>query len=119
MVDIQLTETTHSKVLQINLSGKNKGKNPVLNGQCYRCGEKHEALTCRFKEVQCLKCGKRGHLAKTCRSTTAGKTNKGYNKQPWKKKEEKKEQPIHLKMFTLRPCTPLSLKRNRGLMKSP
>jgi len=102
VVDIQSTETTPSKVHQINSAGKNKGKNPASNSECYRCGEKHEASTCRFKEVECFKCGKRGHLAKACRSTTSGKTNKGKKKkeekkeQPWKKKEEKKEQSTHL-----------------------
>ena len=68
-------------------------------------GEKHEASTCRFKEVQCFKSGKRGHLAKVRRSASSGKTSKGTahsgkrgNKQPWgaKPKEEKKEQPTHL-----------------------
>ena len=39
VVDIQSTETTPSKVHQINSAGKNKGKNPASNGECYRCGE--------------------------------------------------------------------------------
>ena len=36
--------------------------------QCYRCGGKHLAADCRFKEVNCNNCGKKGHLARVCRS---------------------------------------------------
>ena len=35
---------------------------------CYRCGGKHASAECRFKEVDCHKCGKKGHIAKVCRS---------------------------------------------------
>ena len=51
-----------SKVNEVNSAARNKGKNPASSTECYRCGEKHEAFTCRFKDAQCFKCGKRGHL---------------------------------------------------------
>ena len=35
---------------------------------CYRCGGKHVATDCQFKEAECYCCGKKGHLAKVCRS---------------------------------------------------
>ena len=38
--------------------------------ECYRCGENHYASSCRFKGAICSQCGKRGHLAKVCRSVT-------------------------------------------------
>ena len=41
---------------------------PTEETTCYRCGGKHEQMTCRFKEVLCRSCGKKGHIAKVCRS---------------------------------------------------
>ena len=35
---------------------------------CYRCGGKHAAATCRFKDTECHYCHKQGHLAKVCRA---------------------------------------------------
>ena len=106
VVDIQSTDTTPSKVNQVNSAARNKGKNPASSTECYRCGEKHEAFTCRFKDAQCFKGGKRGHLAKSCCSKSAGRINKGTdpvkreNKQPGqrgnKNKDEKKAQSMHL-----------------------
>ena len=31
---------------------------------CYRCGAKHKATECRFKEAECNFCKKKGHIAK-------------------------------------------------------
>lgn len=37
---------------------------------CYRCGgSNHWASTCRFIDVECRACRKRGHIARMCRST--------------------------------------------------
>uniref|UniRef100_A0A1X7VUA5 CCHC-type domain-containing protein n=1 Tax=Amphimedon queenslandica TaxID=400682 RepID=A0A1X7VUA5_AMPQE len=37
--------------------------------ECYRCGGRHYATHCRFKDVDCRSCGKEAHLAKVCRSS--------------------------------------------------
>ena len=45
---------------------------------CHRCGGEHFPSNCRFKEVTCNKCHKKGHLARVCRtvpqSHTTGRT---------------------------------------------
>ena len=50
------------------------------NATCHRCHGKHLATVCRFKEVQCHACGKKGHISKACRSrrnpTEASRKNK-------------------------------------------
>ena len=80
VVDIQ-SETTPSSVNQVDAQDKNgtkdkKDRRP--DSECYRCGEKHEASACRFKDAQCFKCGRRGHLAKVCRGEkNSKKTSKG------------------------------------------
>ena len=44
-------------------------KPPPLDGKpCFRCGAQHDPAQCRFREVQCPACGKRGHIKKVCRS---------------------------------------------------
>ena len=35
---------------------------------CCRCGAKHRAAECHFKDIACHICGKQGHLAIVCRS---------------------------------------------------
>lgn len=35
---------------------------------CYRCGGKHALAKCRFRNVDCCHCGKKGHTARVCRS---------------------------------------------------
>ena len=34
---------------------------------CYRCGGKHEASKCKYKDYECHYCRKKGHLASVCR----------------------------------------------------
>ena len=42
-------------------------KRPPLK-PCYRCGSAHSPSTCRFINIKCHNCGKRGHIGKVCRS---------------------------------------------------
>ena len=46
----------------------NKLKTHGTQNPCYRCGEKHKAADCRFKTAECRKCGKKGHIARVCKS---------------------------------------------------
>ncbi len=38
------------------------------SGDCYRCGGRHQSSECRFRDVDCRACGKKGHIARVCRS---------------------------------------------------
>ena len=47
----------------------NQRKNvPPQLDTCYRCGGKHNAASCKYKGSECHFCGKKGHLAKVCKS---------------------------------------------------
>ena len=41
--------------------------------ECHRCGGKHLAPHCNFKDYECHFCKKKGHLAKVCRKKAAAK----------------------------------------------
>ena len=38
---------------------------------CYRCGGPHFDRDCRFKDAECRKCKKKGHITRVCRSKPA------------------------------------------------
>ena len=44
--------------------------------ECYRCGAKHNPDQCHLKSEKCYACGKRGHIARVCRSKKKVKTTK-------------------------------------------
>ena len=44
---------------------------PPADGDCYRCGGKHQASKCKFKDYECHFCKKKGHLASVCRKKQA------------------------------------------------
>ena len=48
-------------------------------GECYRCGNDHEAQSCPYRKSVCHKCNKVGHLARKCHS--------GQKKQPHQRKQ--------------------------------
>ena len=35
---------------------------------CYHCGDKHCPADCKFRAAECRKCGKKGHIARVCKS---------------------------------------------------
>ena len=43
-------------------------KDMRLGKPCYRCGWKHSATTCHFKDVVCNFCYKKGHIQRVCQS---------------------------------------------------
>ena len=50
-------------------------KPPADRKPCFRCGGQHDHTQCRFRDVECHACGKRGHLKRVCRSRpTDGRT---------------------------------------------
>ena len=58
VVDIQ-SETTPSSVNQVDADQEKNGTKDTKDRRPdseYRCGEKHEASACRFKDAQCVKC---------------------------------------------------------------
>ena len=65
------------KTLPVNRMGNGKAKKPAKTSaggisDCYRCGGKHPATHCRYKEYDCHYCKKKGHLASVCRKKKAG-----------------------------------------------
>ena len=51
-------------------SGTHKKTTRQARKSCYCCGGKHSPNDCRYKDQQCNKCNKRGHIAKVCRTRT-------------------------------------------------
>ncbi len=46
---------------------------------CYRCDGDHRASDCRFQDVECHHCKKKGHIAHVCRSKPKPAPQKGRN----------------------------------------
>ena len=67
-----------AKTLQsppIRVNAVNTSRNPQNSRNyrkpdrpCYRCGGQHLEKDCRFKDAECRKCKKKGHIARACRS---------------------------------------------------
>ena len=50
---------------------RNTQSKPSGDSACYRCGGKHQASKCKFKEYECHFCRKKGHLASVCHKKQA------------------------------------------------
>ena len=84
--DLQDTPSTTVNRLGRGTSGKQTTRNqfnrpptqpqraPVIPG-CYRCGAKHKATDCKFRDAECHFCKKKGHIAKVCRSKAKAQQN--------------------------------------------
>ncbi|CAG9136383.1 unnamed protein product [Plutella xylostella] len=52
--------------------GRGGGAGPRAQQKCYRCAGLHPAARCSFVNVECFVCGKKGHIAKVCKSRRGG-----------------------------------------------
>lgn len=43
-------------------------KSGYKSSECWRCGGRHDAATCGFREATCFKCRGMGHLARRCKN---------------------------------------------------
>ena len=60
-----------------------------------RAGGRHPADKCRFKESDCHHCGKKGHLAKVCRSRKRENAAKKSQNQTARAKTRTRSQTAH------------------------
>lgn len=79
---------------QVNyLVKKAKARSTGWKGKttCFCCGKpNHKAKDCRYKEYDCKKCGKKGHLIAVCRSNTSrGKVDARSQKNNSKNRKDK------------------------------
>ena len=56
-------------------STPNQPQKGLLTASCYRCGAKHKASDCKFREAECRYCKKKGHIAKVCLSKAKAQQN--------------------------------------------
>ncbi|XP_064468815.1 uncharacterized protein LOC135383143 isoform X1 [Ornithodoros turicata] len=56
----------------------------TAKNKCYRCGEEHDANSCRYRKTRCYHCKRTGHLSRVCRSrqTTADAVHNVDDEQP-------------------------------------
>ena len=75
--DAKQLHDTHRQPLPVHhMNSKQKkqqsmGQSGQSKTECHRCGGKHWASQCRFKDYECRYCKKRGHLASVCRKKEA------------------------------------------------
>ena len=54
---------------------------------CYRCGRKHDARLCKFKDAICRRCGKQGHISPACKTASPPPVDtRKRNYRPYRKK---------------------------------
>ena len=83
------------------------GGGASAQSDCYRCGGKHQAAQCRFKEYECHFCRKKGHLASVCRKKKArsSKQEDSMDKSNANVVEGEEESPEY-PLFNISKCTP-------------
>ena len=77
-VNKQNAQQWSQKMFKANaISKTNLNKREEQRKPCYRCGgHSHLPSECRFKDVECRVCKKKGHIAKACRSKPEDKKDK-------------------------------------------
>ena len=76
--DMQGVAAPADKPAEVN-QAKSTVKPQIKEGRspCYHCGGRHLARDCKFKDSDCHACGKKGHIARACRSKKKATQNKG------------------------------------------
>ena len=67
----QIQESTATRSQILSATRSQKRHQPMSRKKaytCFRCGGSHSQVGCRFKDVSCNYCGKKGHIAKVCYS---------------------------------------------------
>ena len=79
--------TPPAAVQRVHRQGQSRHRGtPPHNQQskeCYRCGGKHKAPECGFKDAVCHFCKKPGHLARVCHSKGKQKSPAGEKRAHW------------------------------------
>jgi hypothetical protein len=76
-----INSESHASGSNINVL-RNKSFKPQKQFQshskvCMRCGKDHKGVQCKFKDSECYKCGKTGHIQAVCRSKEKHQNTQG------------------------------------------
>ena len=88
-------ETVGVRVNAVSPAGEGGAHRTSTTIPCYRWGGRHPADKCRFKESDCHHCGKKGHLAKVCRSRKRENAAKISHNQTARAKTRTRSQTAH------------------------
>ena len=93
----------NKNILQ-NFDNNNNNTNRLKSNVCHRCGNDHRGQECKYKNFNCNRCKKIGHLERCCRSqvpSSPAQNNQSYNRQQNKqrhvnsiKAETHEEKPV-------------------------
>ena len=64
------SQTPTAQVCKLGEKNSTASQNRKSPSTCYHCGGKHQQRDCPFKEAECHRCKKKGHLAQECHSKT-------------------------------------------------
>ena len=67
--DLQMTQNSTSTVNKMDqVTQKSSCQPSSQQNDCYRCGGKHAAQDCFFRDSECHTCGKLRHISRRCKS---------------------------------------------------
>ena len=96
----------------VNAMDTESQNSQVPRGPCFRCGGRHPSLTCTCKTWLCNSCGKKGHVARVCRSRSSARTTSKQKKQEVDRpaRNESSPEQVHTLFYVKhRPHPPLTL----------